>query len=199
MLCNFCPGKTINIKTTSIQYMRTFIAIEMPKKVCGILSAFQDEFRASIKASFPKSFHLTLKFLGEVDDKELESMKNTLQRIRSGSMLLELDSLGTFPDTSSPQVLWAGLKGDIDALQKLQKAVDAATEDIICLDHKGFVPHLTLARVKKMTDPTRFKEKLSLPLPAFKFDVWEFVLFKSTLTKEGPVYDELLKIPLRAK
>lgn len=59
-----------------------------------------------------------------------------------------------------------------------------------------YIPHITLVRIKSIISKERFQYHLALPLPHFRFDVLEFVLFKSTLTPAGPKYEIIEKFPL---
>ncbi|OGS34554.1 MAG: 2'-5' RNA ligase [Elusimicrobia bacterium RIFOXYB2_FULL_49_7] len=170
--------------------MRMFIAIEMFPKVERILLNFQKEFKDCIQGTFPKRFHLTLKFLADVSEEESIRLKESLSRIDHTKITLELDRMGTFPTTGNPHILWAGLKGDIPSLTLLQTKIETATEWLPS-EPNAFIPHVTLARIKEVTDEQRFKDAIRLPMPGFKFDIYRFLLFSSTLTPEGPSYQIL--------
>ena len=128
--------------------MRTFIAIPLPEEVREELKRIQQEIlisqkrdlssqKQNLKVSTTKDFHLTLKFLGDVDEKEIEKIKEALSVIKFNEFELSLDKIGFFPSEDYIRVVWIGLKpyDQTKELQKnqvneLQKKVDSATPDI---------------------------------------------------------------------
>ena len=171
--------------------MRLFIAFEIPEGISELLSALQEKIRFDGKATKPKSFHLTLKFLGEVDEEKLSTIIEELSKIKFNSFEASLSDIGAFPDKNRPRVLWIGLepKGTID---NLQKQVDSASQKLGFEPDKRFHPHLTLARIKFVNSRKELKnmiDKLKPPEGSFTLD--SFKLIKSTLTPEGPVYEIL--------
>jgi 2'-5' RNA ligase len=167
--------------------MRSFIAVEIPEEISDYLKELQKEIDE--KATFPKHFHLTLKFLGEVKEKEAEQIKEDLKNIKFKPFELSLNKLGFFPDDKKIRVVWIGFKDNRDLID-LQNQVHKQTIDYK-QDHP-FSPHLTLARIKFVKDREEFLKKLrSLEIKEMKFNVDRFKLIKSELTPEGPVYEIL--------
>jgi RNA 2',3'-cyclic 3'-phosphodiesterase len=134
--------------------MRLFVAIELsgPAKDT-ILEARAKlvEFasRQGVRFVKPEKLHLTLAFLGNVDERELGGLKAALDGFRgSGGIALQSSGLGGFPDLRRPKVVWIGMEGDVPKLSKLSEQVQEATRPFAPeQDEKPFSPHITLARV----------------------------------------------------
>jgi 2'-5' RNA ligase len=96
-----------------------------------------------------------------------------------------------FPSESYIRVVWIGLKGD-GFLKKLQKEIEKKLEEFHFRKDFEFLPHLTLARVKFVSDKDRFISSLKkIEVEEKELEVKEFKLIKSTLTREGPVYEDV--------
>lgn len=175
--------------------MRLFIAIDIPKKIADALSEIQKKLPdEGVKKV--KDLHLTLKFLGEVDDSRLDPIKQSLAQIKAKKFRLTLNELGVFPNTAHISVVWAGLEDDGD-LYYLKQAVENAMHRLKFEKENGFEPHLTLCRIKFLKDRQKFIDVLEkIKIDKLSFDVVEFKLVKSTLTKEGPMYEVLGMYPL---
>lgn len=182
--------------------MRTFIAIDLPEELKKKLSEFQDELKKQdlVAASWTSDYHLTLKFLGEVNEKKLEEIKKNLENIckKTKSFKLELKGIGTFPSEKYIRVLWIGADiGDKQA-KDLQKEIDSELVNLSFEKEKRYANHLTLARVKAVKDKNKLKELFE----KYKdksfgtFTVDKIKLMKSTLTPKGSVYETLKEFRL---
>ena len=125
--------------------MRLFIAVDIPTEVKKHLTYLQQQL-SSQDLSLTKDFHITLKFLGEVNPDKIEHLKSNLEHIHFEPFKLQLDKVGFFPGEKFVRVVWVGLK-NASKLLWLQKQVDLAVGLQYPVDHK-FSPHITLARVK---------------------------------------------------
>ena len=173
--------------------VRIFIAIPLPEEVKQELKNIQKEIlntqKDNFKYSVTKDFHLTLKFLGDVSEKEIEKIKEAFSMIRFNEFELDLDKSGFFPNENYIKVVWIGLEPQ-NQVNELQEKVDSATPDF--RSNNKFHPHLTLFRAKFIKDKQVFKEAIkSINIKPTKFKVDSFNLYKSTLMPEGPVYDIL--------
>jgi len=173
--------------------MRAFIAFEMPEEIKKILLDAQKQInteKAKIRSA--KAFHLTLKFLGEVEDKKIEGIKSALNGIKFKKFNTILTEIGVFPNESYIRVVWAGLEDSEGKIKKLQQEIDSKIELLGFKKDTRFHPHLTLARVKFVKDKQDFIKSLKeIKIEKKAFEVSEFKLIKSTLTGEGPVYEDL--------
>ena len=164
--------------------MRTFISIDIPEKIKKEIVKIQEkllEFKGK-KTEF-ENLHLTLKFLGEVDEKKIEEVRKRLRKIKSNSFEAEINSIGMF----SERIIWLSIKN----CNELQKEVDEKLEDLFEKE-KRFMGHLTIARVKEIKDKKKFREELKkIKIPKMKFIVENFNLKKSKLGRPGPIYEDI--------
>ncbi|MBI2550531.1 RNA 2',3'-cyclic phosphodiesterase [Candidatus Woesearchaeota archaeon] len=171
--------------------MRTFITIDLPTEVKEALVDAQKQLSsATAKMSLVKDFHLTLKFLGEITPAKAEVVKRCLGNARFKSFSAAVAGIGVFPSENYIRVVWVGVEPE-DEIIRLQKLIDDALEKEFPKDKK-FKPHLTLARVKFVSDKSAFLQHLQLvKVKSIKFTVDSFKLKKSTLSREGAVYEDL--------
>jgi RNA 2',3'-cyclic 3'-phosphodiesterase len=171
--------------------MRTFIAIEIPEKIKKEILKIQEqlpEFKGK-KIEF-KNLHLTLKFLGEVDENKLEEIKNNLHKIKLNSFKTEIDSIGFFDNRKSIRkqlIIWLHMTN----CDELQKEVDSKLIGLFEKERR-FMAHLTIARIKEIENDKKFFTELKkINIDKMEFIVKEFYLKKSTVRRPGPVYENL--------
>lgn len=174
--------------------MRAFISIELPKEVKDELWKLQEGFKdlAKIKWVAKKNIHCCLKFLSEVSESKIEKVKEALKKVKFESLEVSTNKIGVFPSESHVNVIWI----DLDPANKiinLQSDIEDSLENLFERD-KRFAVHVTIGRVKSVKDKKKFIEKLrSLKVKKMKFEIKNFYLLKSELTKEGPRYKILEK------
>jgi RNA 2',3'-cyclic 3'-phosphodiesterase len=184
--------------------MRLFLAIDPSERVRSELGAMVALFRkhdADVKWVEPQQFHLTLKFLPEVDDARLDALRRAVAPIAASSrrFALRLASLGGFPDLQRPKILWVGADEGKDEVQKLAGAIDLNLEsEGFARELRAFSVHLTLGRVRS---PRNLKALLGelkwMPFSsAHRFDVDQLRLYKSTLTDQKAVHEVVETFPL---
>ena len=127
---------------------RLFVALELPGNVLARLEALKPEF-PELPWAPRKNIHLTLRFIGNVPDKDLPGIRAALRTVRAGCFFLRVRGLGIFSQ-SRQTVLWAGLEPSADLLA-LKRRVDAALESgpALATVSGRFVPHITLSRIRK--------------------------------------------------
>ncbi len=145
--------------------------------------------------------HLTLKFLGEIAEKKLPSIIQQLKTIKIPTFSLKFSSIGSFPNNVRPRVIWTGLTFGNQELTTLAKEVDQKLMQIgLPKEKRRFSPHLTLGRVKKLTNDTKlelttfFQEMKELTGEEEK--ITRFVFKESMLTPSGAVYKDLATFSL---
>ncbi|MDI6893228.1 MAG: RNA 2',3'-cyclic phosphodiesterase [Bacillota bacterium] len=178
--------------------MRLFVAVELPpslRRALGELVRHLAESRADVKWVEEENFHLTLKFLGEVDPARLAELAEALARA-AGEMkpfTFEAAGTGAFPSPGRARVVWVGVGRGAGELGRLAAAVDSQLADLgFAPESRPFSPHLTVGRVRSprgATDLARALEQASFP--AREVAVEEIVLFQSALGRSGPVYTPL--------
>ncbi len=187
---------------------RTFIALPIPAPLKAKLERLQRLIAPSLPDARwvePAGFHLSLAFLGDVDDTELSLVCNAVAVAVQGCspVHLTIKSLGAFPDMSQPRVLWVGIEGDLDKLAELQAAVcQAADRAGYRPDNERFRPHITLGRMK-----IRRGEGLDSTALEAHYRTWaagvftadSVITYASTGDSEGPSYTPLGIAPLSNK
>ncbi len=167
--------------------MRVFIAVEAPEEYREKLQKIQEEFSKLGNINLVKDYHCTLKFLGEITEKQVEEIREKLRKIKMKRFEASMQELGAFPNRDYINVIWIDLKGRIS---ELQAKIDSELQEMFPKDNR-FSAHVTLGRVKSVKDKKAIKEKLGMKIEEMKFEVNEFKIIKSTLTPEGPKYETL--------
>lgn len=169
--------------------MRLFIAIDFNELKDHFLE-IQSRLPRNAKVSLAKSFHITLKFLGEVQPDKFEGAIMRLKSVKFKRFYVFLNGIGTFPTERGIRVVWVGINPEDDILE-LQKSIDEALNPLFKKE-KDFKSHITLARVKYPEDKKHFVEKLrNIKIKSEKIEVNDFKLIKSSLTTKGPIYEDV--------
>jgi 2'-5' RNA ligase len=174
--------------------MRLFVALEIPSTVRKNLAELVNSLRAvspQTRWVRPENLHVTLKFIGEVPETQLASIRTALAQVRSDRpVTLDFGGLGFFPNERHPRVFWAGIEASPN-LKTLAADIEKATETLsIAREQRPFSPHLTLARF----EPPRLPDQLRT---AIQENVWrefgslrthQFHLIESKLKPSGAEY-----------
>ncbi len=176
--------------------MRLFIALDLGKdteKECKRLQ----ELLPEEGLTKTKSYHLTLRFLGEVQPDIAEKIKVILKTITCRTFQLRTTSVGVFPSEKYIRVVWVGVD-NAPELYALQKAIDDALEPFHLLKEKDFHPHITLARVKSFPEKQELLKQIkTISVTKITTPITHFILFESVRTKGSPVYKPLLNVALQ--
>ena len=195
--------------------MRLFVALDIDDNIRGRLARFLDGVRGFAPEARwvrPESLHVTLKFIGEKSEADVENIKRALGTIEAGTFEMNFRGYGFFPGARAPRVFWVGIEGG-PKLTSLAATVDEnlARLDIPQEEH-AFNAHLTLARgaggsgsprKEKGDGPNRsfqhLQEKLAaLPAPEFgTMTAREFYLYQSQFSPGGSKYTKLAGFGLR--
>lgn len=189
--------------------MRTFIALELPAEIKNTLILLQEQLKkcnADLKWVKPVNIHLTLKFLGEIDASLLDPVTAILKEVAQDTpaFSVRLSSVGAFPNLHYPKVIWAGLHQGGQETQAIATELEQRLEKIgIPRETKAFSSHITLARVHSNLRKEGLAETiqnltkdLSLSLPQETCKISKIILFRSTLTPQGPLYEALATVNL---
>jgi 2'-5' RNA ligase len=174
--------------------MRCFISIDIGKNLMVKVIEIQKKIinlDIDVKLVEPENLHFTVKFLGDVNEDELNGIKKSLKDCvkGEGKFKINISGIGYFGKTSYIRTLWLGLNEGESELVKFMKKVN----DCVKIGEKNFNPHLTIGRVKS----GRNREILLNFLNEFKnvnigeMEVDKIKLKSSDLTKKGPVYSDL--------
>lgn len=172
--------------------VRCFISVELPKEIRTNLMDLQKELkttRNTIKMVAPKHIHITLKFLGEISEQELENVKEKLKNIEFKKFQIRLQDLLSFPSEQKPRVISVGVQpqGDLVLLNNEINNQLSTKED------REYIPHATIARIKFVKREKNLlnfiKDKKYFSTE--KFIVEKFALMMSILTKDGARHKRL--------
>lgn len=183
---------------------RTFIAVQIADSIHEKMREIRQnlpELSNYAKLVNPEIAHITLKFLGETTDQQIQQISDALDESLTGGGAFEFSCCGTgvFPNKRRPSVLWLGVE---DSQNKLA-GLNAAAENVVSMfgfapESRKFSPHITLGRVKKKH--LRFYPQLAefLNYPEFKLNnpVQQVIFYESRLNITGPVYSVLKTIKL---
>jgi 2'-5' RNA ligase len=178
--------------------IRCFVAVDLP------LPMREEIGRLSIRIATdglrlvkPELVHITIKFLGDVPQEKVGPVAEALGRVSAAPFPVRVKGMGAFPGRAV-RVVWLGLEGDF---QELYQKVEQATSSLgFSPEARGFSPHVTLGRVARSGAEmnrllcARIANFSDLDLGSFTVD--RFYLKKSTLTRGGPIYEDLAGFPL---
>lgn len=176
---------------------RTFIGVDVGPDIRSRAAALQQSLAASgadVKWTEPHNLHVTLLFLGEVDDRELVDICRLVSAAadREPSFPLRVSGVGAFPTPRRPKILWGGITDGADNLQRLHAALEQPLFDLGAYrrEERAYTPHLTLGRAKADEDATA----LALLLPKLlawdggRTQIDEVIVYASEMRRGGPEY-----------
>lgn len=176
--------------------MRLFIAIEIPDNIKTAIGTMHVDI-PDARWVPAEQIHLTLAFLGEVEEAAVGRLTEELARIQLPEFILGFSGTGCFPSRHRPRVLWIGM---VPHPRLIALASRVRTAVLVCnipQEERPFSPHITLARLKLA--PSRefaafLDRNQNLKFPPFR--VREFTLFQSRLTQHGAVHIPVRNFPL---
>jgi len=188
--------------------MRAFIAIELPGEIKDFLSRAQERLKTSaadVKWVEPENIHLTLKFLGEIDDKKLNKILRIIEDLANGrdAFSMRLSSIGAFPKIDFPRVIWVGIDKGERETEEIAKGLEERIAKIgIPKEKRPFSSHITIGRTRSTLNREKLVQELFKLRDGFgrenlEFPVTKITLFKSTLTPAGPNYQVLKEASLK--
>ena len=180
--------------------IRTFIAVDFPQDYIEKIVKIQSKLKNfNVKPVDPKLVHITLKFIGDVNENKIEEISKALDGIAIPPFNARIGNVGVFPKPQYVKVVWLGAEGNFE---QLHNDVESALKPFkFKKDRRGYTAHATLARVKHI--PKEEKAAFLKVLNELKdaevgtFNVDAIKLKKSTLTPEGPIYETLHEVRLK--
>lgn len=184
--------------------MRLFIAIEIPdawRVAAEVASAeLANRSELELRISAPGNAHLTVRFLGDIDEDDLPVLVAELQQVRASPCELRLSAAGTFGPAARTRVVWLGIEGKRSCLDGLTDAVNRALIAAgMAVDSQQWRPHLTIARVRDRAtaEERRGLARLvqTLPVPEGEpFTTDTVSLYQSHLGDGAPRYELLTAV-----
>jgi len=175
--------------------MRLFLAADLPKEIKDYVFALGSKVKeAKITWVSKKNLHITLKFLGEVHEKDLAKIKENI-KVHHAPLQLSLGSIGFFPNNKEPTVIWLAINPE-ESVISLQQKIDGQLLTQFPGEQK-FQAHLTLGRIKSIRRKDDFSSSIkSIVVEQKNFVISSYQLMKSELTKNGPHYETIENIVL---
>lgn len=177
--------------------IRLFTAIAIPSEIGAPLQARQSGIEGARWRPL-EAFHITLRFIGDVQEPVAADLDEALAQIEAPAFDLELKGAGHFGEGADMHAVWAGVE-DEPLLRRLQKANESAARQAeLKPETRTYLPHVTLAYLKRATVPevgAWIQRNNLLHSPPFHVD--RFGLYSSWQTKEGSVYRLEREYPLK--
>lgn len=186
--------------------LRTFIAVDLGKPLRERLVALQAQLAqsgAAVKWVETENLHVTLLFLGEVDERELPPLCRAVSVVcgRHDRFDLRLETVGCFPNPRRPRVVWAGVGAGASELVALHDALEPPLLELGCYrrEERQYTPHITLGRVQSDQSADALTATLlkQARWRGGEVEVREVQVMSSQLTPRGPEYAVLSRAKLR--
>jgi 2'-5' RNA ligase len=184
--------------------MRLFVAVDLSDRLASSVADAQERFGGApgLRFTDAEQAHVTLSFLGEVDDTRLDEVEQAVERGVDASGVAPFDAtvggFGVFPSLDYISVVWTGIRQGTGELNRLHEAIQA---ELVPLgfepnDH-AFTPHVTLARMDDARGKATVQRVVREEDPTVgSFRVDAVRLKSSELTPDGPQYSTVRRVPL---
>lgn len=170
--------------------MRLFTAIDIPDSLREKLAALPVEENLSCRQTSPEQWHVTLRFIGEVDENQAERYRDALAKSNAAPAQCRPYGLDVLPSRRAPRVVMLGLERTDSLLTLYETVSDLLKREGLDPEDRTYRPHVTIARLDDAEPETvqtfvRSHEEHSFP----PFEADQFVLYESTLTAEGAIHE----------
>jgi RNA 2',3'-cyclic 3'-phosphodiesterase len=183
--------------------IRTFIALPTVPEIQNQIATIQAELKGSqadVKWDSPDKFHITLKFLGDVESSQIDQISSSITSLVKAATPFEViyHGVGAFPNLHNPRVIWIGITPQPVLIELQTKLESACVELGFPPEERPFHPHITLGRVKGnrnidcLTEATK-----TCTFEPMKMHCPEVVLMKSDLRPGGSIYTILDSFPFQ--
>ncbi len=184
--------------------MRLFVSVDLPETLTESVADLQAVFEGASGLNFvdPGQVHVTLKFLGEVDEEQVPELEAELEAAVADAAIdpftVRFGGLGVFPDLEYISVVWLGVEMGGDQLRQLHEAIEARTTAMgFDPEEHDFTPHVTLARMEHAGGKDLVQEAVRTRDPTVgETRVTSVRLTESTLTRDGPQYSTVERLSL---
>jgi len=182
-----------------VNTIRAFIAIEIDpphkEKISALISHLKKS-NADIKWVTENQMHLTLKFLGNIEQENVQKISDVLKTIAAvfSAFNIQFSQIGAFPNHERPRVIWLGIEKGSEALRLLNNKIECELEKIgFQKEKREYKSHLTLGRVKSLKNISGLSRLINEAEFQFQDEIKidRLILFQSTLTSKGALYTPL--------
>jgi len=186
-----------------VERVRAFIAVDIEEpRVVGRIVSIRDSFVATgapLKPVEDENLHITLRFLGDTPLSLLDDLERLIREAAPRRVLLRLRGVGAFPSIERPRVIWIGVEPGpgYEELVRLARHIERGVRRLGWRpEREGFIPHVTIARVKGTRNRERLVKLLQELADVEVGEVYlEAVRVKqSILTRSGPIYKTLREV-----
>ncbi|QEL18346.1 RNA 2',3'-cyclic phosphodiesterase [Limnoglobus roseus] len=188
--------------------LKLFTGIDVGGVIRGKAATLQQRLSdsgANVNWAAAENFHITLNFLGDVDDRDLHGICRAVADVAKTEppFRLGISGVGAFPTPRRPKIVWAAITDGLDVLQRIHAAAEPKLTalGVYRREERGYTPHLTLGRVKDETDGNLIAAELP------KYAEWnggdtyvqEILVYSSDLRRDGPVYSVIGRAALSGR
>lgn len=179
--------------------IRSFIAIEIDEQNKQKISSLIAQLKKSdthIKWITENQMHLTLKFLGNINETDVEKISNSLKFVAKtfSAFTIQFSRIGAFPNIDRPRVIWLGIDKGSGDLKLLNAKIENELEKLgFKKEKREYTAHLTLGRVKSLKNIQNLTKLINEIKPNLEDElkINKLILFQSTLTPKGALYTPL--------
>ena len=177
--------------------IRAFLAIDLDDDLKPKINKVIKEFKkidTRIKFVELQNLHLTLKFFGDIDTNGLDLLENAIANVLAdfNPFSIRIKGCGAFPNTKRIKVIWVGIDGD-SIIKDLHDKLDKEFSKLGFDKDRKFSTHLTIGRMKSGKNKNQVKSTIEEfeDIEIGEMEVTQISLKKSTLTPQGPIYEDL--------
>lgn len=174
--------------------LRLFVALQLPPEIRARLTGLMGGVNGA-RWQTDQQLHLTLRFIGEVDEARAEDIDSALRAVTFTPFQVSLQGAGLFGDIRKPRMLWAGVGPDAPLAHLAQKIETAMVRIGLPAEQRKFTPHVTLARFKGPGGRVDRFLAAHDQLWSAPWTVERFTLFRSHLAHSGAIYEPLATYP----
>jgi RNA 2',3'-cyclic 3'-phosphodiesterase len=181
--------------------VRAFVAIDLPESIKQKVYDSQNALKqCNVRLKFvdPAGFHITLKFLGEVEPSSIDPIIHALQSLSQDPFTITVGPI-TWNNPKRPRVIWCTIRDGGECASLHHRIEDLLAPLGIPRENRPFATHATIARVREGTQPPDMQQIVrqvrALPQADIgSCEVTGIKLKKSTLTPQGPIYEDLAEV-----
>ncbi|MDX1930031.1 MAG: RNA 2',3'-cyclic phosphodiesterase [Pirellulaceae bacterium] len=187
-----------------MQTTRTFIAVEIGSPAREVILRLIKQLAGElhgVRWTQPDQLHLTLKFIGDIDNRELPEICSQMRAACSGieAFSASLKGVGAFPKNKPPRVLWVGFQDGAEPLKLINQRLETSLTGLgIPTEGRAYVPHLTLGRINRGADQEQIAARLAHDVDTefASFDISDVHLIASIRERNRMIYETIDTVPL---
>lgn len=194
--CTLHAARITNIEVNLM--LRLFIGIPLENKAQEQLTGFYSKF-SGIKTVKKENLHVTMQFLGDIEEDQLDAIKAAMDKACAGFYAFEITCTrcSAFPSQRKAKAVWVNVDKGASQVRKLFRDLDKCLAGIKYeKEERAFIPHVTIGRTKQAVDITAQAAELKFEI---KSNAGKITLFSSVLDPSGPVYSRLYERSLEVK